>query len=130
MHFFLDILLLNLKNTKEIKHIILKKGDKFYKNILDLCEAILKDISDGSQHIYKKEDSYYNENKAIIWEISHDYERNRDKPGAVDIYLKIGKEIIDKEINSLINYEKILILFNVKIITLKKIYLIEYFLFF
>jgi len=108
------------EKIKEIKHIILKKGDKIPKNILDSYEAILNDISDGSQQIYKKVDSYYNENVSIIWEISRGYERNRDKPGAVDIYLKIGKEIIDQEVNTLIHYEKILILFNDKIITLKQ----------
>ena len=108
------------EKIKEIKHIILKKGDKIPKNILESYEVILNDILDGSQQVYKKVDSYYDENIAILLEISRGYERNRDKPGAVDIYLKIGKEIIDKEVNTFIHYEKILILFNDKIITLKQ----------
>ena len=108
------------EKIKEIKHIFLKKGDKIPKNILDSYEAILKDISDDCQQVYKKVDSYFDENKTIIWQIFCDYEKNRDKPGVVDIYLKIGKEIIDKEVNTLIHYEKILISLNDKIITLKK----------
>ena len=108
------------EKIKEIKHIMLKKGDKIPKNILDSYEAILKDISDGCQQAYKKVDSYFDEYDPIIWQIFCDYEKNRDKPGAVDIYLKIGKEIIDKEVNTLIHYEKILISLNDKIITLKK----------
>ena len=57
----------------------------------------------------KKVDSYVDEYNTIIGEISYDYKINRDKPGAGDIYQKIGNEIIDKEINILIHYEKILI---------------------
>jgi len=108
------------EKIKEIKHILLKKEDKIPKNILDSYEAILKDISDGCQKVYKKVDSYFDEYDPIIWEIFYDYKRNRDKPGAADIYLKIGKEIIDKEVNTLIHYEKKLISFNDEIITLKK----------
>ena len=108
------------EEIKEIKHIILNKGDKIPKNILNSYEEILKDISDGCQQIKKEVDSYFDEYDTIIMEISYDYKRNRDKPGAGDIYQKIGKEIIDKEVNTLIHYEKILISYNDKIITLKK----------
>ena len=56
----------------------------------------------------------------IITGISSDYERNKDKPGAKDIYLKICEEIIDKEIKILIEYEKKFILYNDHIISIKK----------
>ena len=50
-----------------------------------------------------------------------------DKPEAGYIYQKIGKEIIDKGVNTLKHYEKILVSYNDNIITLKKIYLIKWF---
>lgn len=55
-----------------------------------------------------------------------DYEKNKDKPGAADIYLKIGKEMIDKEVNLFIESEKRLILYNEQINELKN----KFFLFF
>ena len=108
------------EKIKEIKNIIIDKGDKIPKNILDSSEKILKDISDGYQNIKKKVDSDYDEITPIIGAISYDYERNKDKPGAGDIYQKISKEIIDKEVNTLIHYEKTLISYNDYIISLKK----------
>ena len=56
----------------------------------------------------------------ILARISYDYERNIDIPGAADIYQKIGKEIIDKEVNKFKGYEKILISHNGQIINIKK----------
>lgn len=55
-----------------------------------------------------------------------DYEKNKDKPGAADIYLKIDKEMIDKEVNLFIESEKRLILYNEQINELKN----KFFLFF
>ena len=43
-----------------------------------------------------------------------------DKPGVEDVYLKIGKDIIDKEIKLFIQYHKILIAYNDHIINIKK----------
>ena len=42
-----------------------------------------------------------------------------DKPGVKDVYLKIGKDIIDKEIELFIHYHKILIAYNDHIINIK-----------
>lgn len=108
------------ERIKEIKHIILSKSDKIPKYTLDSYERILKDIIVGCQEVKKKVDSFYYGSKEIIEEITYDYKMNRDKPGAENIYKKIGKEMIDKEVNFLIKYEKILISYNDKIISLKK----------
>ena len=43
-----------------------------------------------------------------------------DKPGVEDVYLKIGNDIIDKEIKLFIQYHKILISYNDHIINIKK----------
>ena len=56
----------------------------------------------------------------ILGSITHDYQENMDKPGVKDVYLKIGKDIIDKEIKLFIQYHKILIAYNDHIINVKK----------
>ena len=108
------------ENIKEIKNIITNKGDKIPKNILDPSKKIIEDISDGCQEIRKKVDSDYDEITPILSEISSDYKKNIDKPGAAEIYQKIGKELLDKEIKTFIHYEKILINYNDCIINIKK----------
>ena len=68
----------------------------------------------------KKVEFVHHEYLPIIYRLYDDYKRNQDKPGAADIYQKIGKEIIDKEVNSIIKYEKILVSYNDYIISIKK----------
>ena len=108
------------EKIKEIKNMINNKGDKIPKNILDSYEKILKDMSDGCQKIKKKVDSDFDEITPILSAISYDYEKNKDKPGAGDIYQKISKEIIDKQVNTFLHCEKTLISYNDYIISLKK----------
>ena len=79
----------------------------------------LNDISDGCKKIIGKVKHDYEEHVAILGRITHDYFKNIDKPGVKDVYLRIGKDIIDKEINLFIKYHKILILYNDNIINIK-----------
>ncbi len=62
----------------------------------------------------------YEEHVTILSGITRGYLENIDKPGVQDIYIKIGKDMIDKEINLFIHYHKILILYNDHIINIKK----------
>ena len=108
------------ENVEEIKKIILKKGDKIPKNMSESYHKTLKDILDETKKIKEKVDSKRNEIGPLIRRISVDYERNYEKPGASDIYLKISKEILDKEVKTFIEYEKNLIVYNDYIISIKK----------
>ena len=108
------------EKIKEIRKIIHNKSDTIDKIILESFEKTLKNISDFSEEVKKKIDFDREEIIPTIRGISSDYERNKDKPGAIDIYLKISKEIIDKEIKILIQYEKKFILYNEQIISIKK----------
>ena len=108
------------EKIKEIQKIIHNKGDKIDKNILESFEKTLKEISDGCEIIEKQVNLERNEMGPILVNISYDYKKYADKPGAADIYQKIGKEIIDKAINKYIHYEKILISYNDYIINIKK----------
>ena len=90
------------EKIKEIKNILINKGDKIPKNALDSYEEIFKNISDGCKELEKKVDSVLNEFLPIISGKYNDYKRNKDKPGEADIHRKFGKEIIDKEVNALI----------------------------
>ena len=108
------------EKIKEIQTIMHNKGDKVDKNILESFEKTLKEISYGCEKIKKKARFDLSEITPITGGISLDYRRYKDIPGAADIYQKIGKEIIDKEVNKFIHYEKTLILYNEHIINIKK----------
>ena len=97
---------------KEIKKIIDDKRDKIPENILESYENKLKEISDGCENIMEKVKYDFKEITEILLPIIDDYKDNKDKPGASDIYLKISRDIIDKEINIFIKYNKMLILYN------------------
>ena len=108
------------ERIEELKKIINKKRDKIKKNILEEYEKTLNEISDGCKKIIEKVRHDYEEHTDILGRITYDYKVNRDKPGVEDVYLKIGKDIIDKEIKLFIHYHKILIAYNDHIINIKK----------
>ena len=62
----------------------------------------------------------YEEHVPILGGITRDYLENIDKSGIKDVYLKIGQDMIDKEVNLFIQYHKILISYNDHIINIKK----------
>ena len=107
------------EKVEELKKIINKKRDKIKKNILEEYEKTLNEISDGRKKIIEKVKHDYEKHTGIFGAITHDYRENMDKPGVKDIYLKIGKDIIDKEIELFIHYHKILIAYNDHIINIK-----------
>ena len=108
------------ENIKEIRKGMQDKGDKIDKNTLRSYDELLKEISENSEKLRKKVHSYYKENALILIAITADYKENRNKPGAKDIYVKIGRDIIDKGVNLFIKYEKILISYNEHINNIKK----------
>ena len=98
------------EKVKEIKTIINNKRDKLQKNILEEFEKTLNEISAGCKKMIEKVNHDYEEHVPILGGIICDYIENLDKPGVKDVYLKIGKDMIDKEVNLFIKYHKILIL--------------------
>ena len=108
------------EKIEEIKKMINNKRDKIDKTTLESFEKTLKDISNLCEEVNKKLELDCDEISPIISGISMDYERNTDKPGAVDIYLKISKEMIDMEVYKYIKYERIFVLYNEHIIYMKK----------
>ena len=108
------------EKVKEIKTIINNKRDKIKKNILEEFEKTLNEISEGCKKIIGKIKHDYEKNVPILGAITHDYLENLDKPGVKDVYLKIGNDIKDKEVNIIIQYHKILISYNDHIINIKK----------
>ena len=108
------------KKIKEIKKNIHDQGDKIPKNILESYEKTLKDISDGCEKIIKKVKFDFREITQLLIPIIDDYKKNKDKPGASEIYIKVSRDIIDKEINIFIKYEKMVILYNELIFDIKK----------
>ena len=108
------------ENIKKIRKGIDDKGDKIDKNLLQSYDELIKEISEDCEKMKEKVHSYYEEKSIILIEITVDYKENRNKPGAKDIYIKIGKDLIDEGVNIFIKYEKQLILYNDKINEIKQ----------
>ena len=108
------------KNINEIKKYIDKKRDQIDKKVLESYEKTLNEISEGCEKITKRVQLDYKEVGDIIGAIAYDYDKYINKPGAPDIYLKINRDILDKEMNLFIHYQKLLILYNEQIYSIKK----------
>ena len=107
------------ENIMEIKTNIQNKRDKTDGNTLESYDKTIKEISDNCQKIRKTVKLDYREISLMLTEITDDYKKNKDKPGSSNIYEKISADIIDKEVNKFIQYEKILISYNDHIINIK-----------
>ena len=68
----------------------------------------------------KKVDIDYDVNIRILGGIDNNYEKHISKPGASDMYLKLFKDIINKEVTIFIHYHKKLILYKDEILNIKK----------
>ena len=108
------------KRIKEIRKNIQDKGDKIPKNVLESYERTLKEISDGCENIMEKVQFDFRENPRILSAIIDDYKENKDKPGVSDIYIKVSKDIIDKEIDIFIKFHKMLISYDEFIFDIKQ----------
>jgi hypothetical protein len=104
----------------ELKKKIQMKKDKIEENKLESLDKSLKEISDACKKIDQKVRLDYRENSRILALITADYRSSKDKPGAEGIYVKIGNDIIDKEVSKYIQYEKKLLSYNDLIIDIKK----------
>ena len=114
------------KSNKTNEEIQKEKNDKFklslFSNLLMVVQNIIDFHFDNDfiDNFISKINDKYKLNVQILGRITNDYLKNMDKPGVKDIYLKIGKDMIDKEVKILIQYHKILISYNVHIINIKK----------
>ena len=108
------------ENIMELKKKIQMKKDKIEENKLESLDKSLKEISDTCNKIDQKVRLDYRENSRILALITADYRSSKDKPGAEGIYVKIGNDIIDKEVSKYIQYEKKLLSYNDLIIDIKK----------
>ena len=80
----------------------------------------MNEISDDCEKMRKKIEIDYDVNVPILGGIAYDYDENINKPGASDMYLKLCKDIIDKEVKIYIHYHKKLILYIDEILNIKK----------
>ena len=114
------------KSNKTNEEIQKEKNDKFklslFSNILMVVQNMIDFHFDNDfiNNFISKINDKYKLNVQILGRITNDYLKNMDKPGVKDIYLKIGKDMIDKEVKILIQYHKILISYNDHIINIKK----------
>ena len=96
------------------------KEDKIDKNVFESFEKTLDKILNDYEAIMKKVSFDWNEITDTLMPIIDDYKKNIDKPEAKDAYINISKDIINKEINVFIKYQKKLILDNEIIIDIYK----------
>ena len=114
------------KSNKTNEEIQKEKNDKFklslFSNILMVVQNMIDFHFDNDfiNNFISKINDKYKLNVQILGRITNDYLKNMDKSGFKDIYLKIDKDMIDKEVKILIQYHKILISYNDHIINIKK----------
>ena len=108
------------ENIMELQKKVQMKKNKIEENKLESLDKSLKEISDACKKIDQKVRLDYRENSTILALITEDYRSSKDKPGSEGIYVKIGNDIIDKEVSKYIQYEKKLLSYNDLIIDIKK----------
>ena len=108
------------EKIKEVKNYMHNKEDKIDKNVFESFEKTLDKILDEYETIREKVRFDWNEITDTLIPIINDYKKNIDKPEAKDIYINIIKDIINKEIDLFIKYQKKLILNNEIIIDIYK----------
>lgn len=105
---------------QQVKNYMHNKKDKIDKNVFESFEKTLDKILNDYEAIMKKVSFDWNEITDTLMPIIDDYKKNIDKPEAKDAYINISKDIINKEINVYIKYQKKLILDNEIIIDIYK----------
>lgn len=108
------------EKIKEMKELLHNKGDILDKNKIELYKKTIQEMFDDIEKMKKKEKFDYKQNSSILGGLTYNYEHHMDKPGAKEMYLKIGKSIIAEEVKKIIHYHKKLILYNEEIINIKK----------
>ena len=95
------------------KYIPIKSGDY---NFISKYTTRFED----SKEIREKVKSEYWHYFQLLGTISNNYQENINKPGAQNVYVKINEDIIGKEANKFMHYEKLFILYNDEINNIKK----------
>lgn len=108
------------ERINEIKKILNDKSDQIDKTILESYDNTLNQILEDSKEIREKVKSEYWHYFQLLGTISNNYQENINKPGAQNVYVKINEDIIGKEANKFMHYEKLFILYNDEINNIKK----------
>ena len=104
------------ENILKVKQIIDEKKTKLNKNKLKLYADKIKDISDEIEKLKKDIHEEYEPTWLFLYRLTKNYKENKYVPEALDLYEKMGKELLDKEAKKFINYEKTFLTINDKII--------------
>ena len=89
-----------------------KRKNKIDKETLVLYENNLKDIKEITQKTIKELNDEYRHISRKLYSFTVKCEENLDKLGMLDVYNKLGKEMLDKEAEKYIRYEKLFLSFN------------------
>lgn len=104
------------ERIENLIEIIKKKKDKIDNAILKSYENKLMEIKDSIEKLIKKLEEEFNFMKKILNELTYSYKNNIKKPDVLNTYKRICGEILDKEAEKYIKYEKIILEFNDDII--------------
>ena len=96
----------------KLNEILGKNKNKIDENILQLYIKELKEIEDTIKQILDKQREDYFFNFKLLYELTKDCENDKDNLEVINIYNKIGKDILDKEAKKYIKIEKLFLTFN------------------
>ena len=104
------------ENILKVKQIIEEKKTKLKNNKLKLFADKIKDISDEIKTLKKDIYEEYKSTWLFLYRLTKNYKENKYVPEALDLYEKMGKELLDKEAKKFIKYEIIFLTINDNII--------------
>ncbi len=93
-----------------------REKDKINKDLLESNVKEIKEIRDEIEIIPRKMFDEHLDTSVILEKLENNYHKNEDVPGAMNLYKKLFKEILDEEVERYIHQEKVVLLINDKII--------------
>lgn len=107
-------------NIIKLNKTIQDKATKLDKDTLTSFSNKVKEISDTIEDIKKTIKDEYGETWLFLYRSTKQYKINKNLPEALNFYEIMSQEILDKEANKFIKYEKIFLAINENIIDIYK----------
>ena len=104
---------------KKLNEMLDRAKNKIDNNTLQSYIKEVKTIEDTIKQIVDKQHEDYFSNSIILFRLARECEDNTDNSEIMDIYNKIGKDILDKESKKYIKIEKQFVDFNDRLIDIK-----------
>ena len=118
----LDIHMSDYKFEKKMEDInrIINEGKIQDTKLIEECSKQLRDMKVSIDDILKKRKEDEDLSELVLFHMQSKYKYYLKRPEALDTYQKVANSIIKENVEKLIKYEKIFLLYNEKLIDISK----------